>query len=118
MAVLHDTEGEAVMIPWQEQATLIRFAGRTRGAEADREIVFEAPLYRVVAKVAGMLDSERRGLSISLPDRQVRPFTFDEYSLAALIADPLRPHGPTCFSRPDGRLMKKARERVITRRSY
>jgi hypothetical protein len=114
---MHDTEGEAVKIPWQDQATLIRFAGRTSVAEADREIVFEAPLYRVVAKVAGMPEIERRGLSISLPDRQVRPFTFDEYSLAALIADPLRPRGPAS-SRPDGRLMKKARERVITRRSY
>jgi hypothetical protein len=106
------------MIPWQEQATLIRFAGRTSGAEADREIVLEAPLYRVVAKVAAMKETERRGLSISLPDRQVRPFTFDEYSIAALIADPLRPWEAASSSRPGGQLMKKARERVITRRSY
>jgi hypothetical protein len=82
------------MIPWNDEATLIRLAGRTSGAVADREIVLEAPLYRVVAKVAGMLEIERRGLSISLPDRQVRPFTFDEYALPALIADPLRPRVP------------------------
>ncbi|WP_156362099.1 hypothetical protein [Sphingomonas sp. Leaf208] len=78
-------------IPWNELATLIRIKGRTNEAEADREILFEGPLYRVIEKVAGTPVEARRGFSVSLPDRKVRPHTFDGHALLALIADLKRP---------------------------
>ncbi len=78
-------------IPWNELATLVRITDRSNGAEADRQILFEGPLYRVIAKVAGTPKEGRRGFSVSLPDRRVRPHTFDGHALLALIADPTRP---------------------------
>lgn len=78
-------------IPWNELATLIRITDRTNGAEAAREILFEGPLFRVVAKVAGTPKEARRGFSVSLPDRRVRPHTFDGHALSALVTDPTRP---------------------------
>ena len=78
-------------IPWDELATLIRIKDRTSGAEADREILYEGPLYSVVEKVAATPSEARRGFSVSLPDRRVRPHTFDGHALSALITDPKRP---------------------------
>ena len=78
-------------IPWNELATLIRIKDRTSEAEADREVLFEGPLYSVVAKVAATPSEARRGFSVSLPDRRIRPHTFDTHGLSALIADPKRP---------------------------
>jgi len=74
-------------VPWNELATLIRIKDRTGNTEADREILFEGPLYRVIEKVAGTPIEARRGYSVSLPDRRVRPHTFDGHALVALIAD-------------------------------
>lgn len=74
-------------IPWNELATLIRIKDRTSSAEADREILFEGPLYKVIEKVAATPIEARRGYSVSLPDRRVRPHTFDGHALGALIAD-------------------------------
>ena len=85
------TGGRAVIIPWNELATLIRIKDRISGAETEREILHEGPLYSVIAKVAATPKEARRGFSVSLPDRRVRPHTFDEYGLESLIADPSRP---------------------------
>ncbi|KQN33588.1 hypothetical protein ASE88_00720 [Sphingomonas sp. Leaf38] len=74
-------------IPWNELATLIRIKDRTSNAAADREILFEGPLYRVIEKVSDTPIEARRGYSVSLPDRRVRPHTFDEHALVAMIAD-------------------------------
>ena len=79
-------------IPWNELATLIRITDRSSGLEADRQILFEGTQYRVVAKVAGTPKEDRRGFSVSLPDRRVRPHTFDGHALLALIGDPTRPY--------------------------
>lgn len=78
-------------IPWNESATLTRSISRTETGEPTREILFEGPLHQVVNKIAGMSSDARKGFSISLPDRQVRPHTYDSHALRALIDDPLRP---------------------------
>lgn len=78
-------------IPWNELATLIRITERTSGSDADREILFEGPLHQVIARVAGTPAEARRGFSVSLPDRRVRPHTFDGHALLALVANPTRP---------------------------
>lgn len=77
--------------PWNESATVTRSVSRSGNEEATREILFEGPLHQVVDKIAGMSFEARKGFSISLPDRQVRPHTYDNHALKALIDDPLRP---------------------------
>ncbi|MCK8455294.1 hypothetical protein [Sphingomonas faeni] len=74
-------------IPWSELATLIRVTDRTSEIGASREILQEGPLHRVVETVAAMPRDARRGLSVSLPDRRVRPHTFDRHEIDALIMD-------------------------------
>lgn len=79
--------------PWNESATLTRAVSRPGTDEPTREILFEGPLHRVIDKIAGMSPDARTGFSISLPDRQVRPHTYDAHALRALIDDPFRPRG-------------------------
>ena len=77
--------------PWNENATVTRSVDRIGNEEATREILFEGPLHQVINKIAGMSSEARKSFSISLPDRQVRPHTYDTHALKALIDDPLRP---------------------------
>ncbi len=71
--------------PWKEQATLVRIVGTDRPDNQAGEILFEGPLLELARKVRAMPAIQRRGLRMSLPDRHVRPHTFQDESLAALI---------------------------------
>jgi hypothetical protein len=70
-------------IPWGDSATLTRRAA-AGGSEAPA-ILFEGTLRAIVQKVALMTSSQRKGLRVALPDRHVRPYSFDGVSLAALV---------------------------------
>jgi hypothetical protein len=70
-------------IPWKESATLSRRVSGRDGTNT--EIVMEGPLTAVVRAVDAMPADDRRGLRIALPDRRVRPFLFEDASLAALL---------------------------------
>ena len=68
--------------------------GRNIGADASsakrrrrNELLFEGSLLLMAQKVRAMKPIDRRHLKISLPDRIVRPHTFKDDSLAALIDD-------------------------------
>lgn len=71
--------------PWNEQATLVRMASAGLADDQSCEILFESTLLALAIKVRDMKTTDRRGLRLSLPDRQVRPHTFQGESLAALI---------------------------------
>lgn len=71
-------------IPWKEHATLVRVAGADQ-TDGQSEILFEGPLFSLVQKVQQMKPIARRGLRLSMPDRQVRPFGFQDEALTALI---------------------------------
>lgn len=49
------------------------------------EILFESSLLALAIKVRDMKSSDRRGLRLSLPNRQVRPHTFQGDTLTALL---------------------------------
>lgn len=73
-------------VPWNEQATLIRMAGKSHtGLDEEAEVLFEGPLLDMVKRVKAMIRSERRRLRISMPDRRVRPHTFQDAGIDALI---------------------------------
>jgi hypothetical protein len=55
------------------------------GDDQASEVLFEGSLRDMVAKVRGMKALDRRGLRISLPDRRVRPYSFKDEDLTALI---------------------------------
>lgn len=71
--------------PWKEQATLVRLLNVNRADDQTGDILFEGPLLALARTVREMPAVERRGLRISLPDRHVRPHTFQDDSLSALI---------------------------------
>lgn len=71
--------------PWKEQATLVRLLNVNRADDQTGDILFEGPLLALARRVREMPAVERRGLRISLPDRHVRPHTFQDDSLSALI---------------------------------
>ena len=71
--------------PWNEQATLVRMASTALADDQSCEILFESSLLALAIKVRDMKSSDRRGLRLSLPDRQVRPHTFQGEALTALI---------------------------------
>ena len=71
--------------PWKEQATLVRILGLDTSDDQASEILFEGPLLVVAKKVRAMSAGERRGLRLSLPDRHVRPHTFKDETLTALV---------------------------------
>lgn len=72
-------------LPWNEQATLIRLSATDGIGDHGFEILFEGPLLQLAKRVRAMPALERRGLKISLPDRHVRPHTFQNEALTALI---------------------------------
>jgi len=71
--------------PWKEQATLVRFIKTESADDQAGEILSEGSLLSLAKKVRSMKAIERRGLRMSLPDRHVRPHTFQDGSLLALI---------------------------------
>lgn len=71
--------------PWKENATLVRTAAAGWGDDQSSEILFEGPLLALAKKVQAMKPIDRRGLRLSLPDRHVRPHTFQDDALAALV---------------------------------
>lgn len=73
-------------VPWNEQATIVRMAGKSHaGVDEDVEVLFEGPLRDMVKRAKAMTRSERRRLRISLPDRRVRPHSFQDDAIEALI---------------------------------
>jgi hypothetical protein len=72
--------------PWTEAATLVRMPAEQKDDEAN-ELLFEGSLLSMAKRVRAMRPIERRRLKISLPDRIVRPHTFKDDSLTALIDD-------------------------------
>lgn len=71
--------------PWNENATLVRTAAAGKPDDQSSEILFEGPLLALAKKVQAMKPTDRRGLRLSLPDRPVRPHTFQDGALVALI---------------------------------
>jgi hypothetical protein len=84
--IVNEAGGQPLIdYPWKEQATLVRvFDGGKSGGQTN-EILFEGPLLALAEKVRAMPAVERRGLRMSLPDRHVRPYTFQDAALSALI---------------------------------
>ncbi|WP_380784805.1 hypothetical protein [Sphingomonas sp. R86521] len=74
-------------IPWNEEATLVRMSRVDAAGDPSGEILFEGSLLTIALRVRAMKPAERRGLRLSLPNRKVRPHTFQDGSLAALIED-------------------------------
>jgi hypothetical protein len=72
--------------PWAEAATLVRMPAAQSNDEAS-ELLFEGTLLAMAHKVRAMKSIERRHLKISLPNRLVRPHTFKDDALTALIDD-------------------------------
>lgn len=73
-------------IPWNEHATMIRMAGKSHtGIDEEVEVLFEGPLRDMVKRVKAMTRSERKRLRISMPDRRVRPHSFQDAAIDALI---------------------------------
>ena len=71
--------------PWKENATLVRIGSVNQVGDQSSEILFEGTLLALAKKVHAMKPLDRRGLRLSLPDRHVRPHTFQDEALAALI---------------------------------
>jgi hypothetical protein len=71
--------------PWNERATLVRLTKADRAEDEAHVILLEGPLLALAKKVRAMKVVERRGLRMSLPDRHVRPHTFQDEALTALI---------------------------------
>jgi hypothetical protein len=72
-------------LPWNEEATLVRLLKFDFADDQSSEILFEGPLIVVARKVREMKVVDRRGLRLSLPNRQVRPHTFQDDALSALV---------------------------------
>jgi hypothetical protein len=71
--------------PRKESATLVRTAAAGQADDQSCEILFEGPLLDLAKKVQAMKPLDRRGLRLSLPDRHVRPHTFQDDALSALV---------------------------------
>jgi len=71
--------------PWNENATLVRTVGAGQPDDQSTAILFEGPLLALAMKVRAMKPGDRRGLRLSLPDRHVRPRTFQDDALTALV---------------------------------
>ena len=71
--------------PWGEEAVVIRQA-TTAG---DREQVHAGPLWQVVEWVRDHPDRER--LTIWLPERRVKPVSFDDAAIRELLLSKDRP---------------------------
>jgi hypothetical protein len=71
---------------WTEAATLVRMPSAQNDDEAS-ELLFEGTLFAMAHKVRAMKPIERRHLKVSFPNRLVRPHTFKDDSLTALIDD-------------------------------
>jgi hypothetical protein len=71
--------------PWKEQATLVRMAGVEQVDDQSCEILFEGSLLAMATRVRDMKPAQRKRLRLSIPDRQVRPHTFQGDALTALI---------------------------------
>lgn len=78
-------------LPWKEQATLVRMASPEQVDDQTCEVLFEGPLLAMARKVREMKPIDRRRLRLSLPDRLIRPHTFQGDALAALIERIPRP---------------------------
>ena len=71
--------------PWKENATLVRMAAAGQTDDQSTELLLEGSLLSLAKKVQAMKPFDRRGLRLSLPDRHVRPHTFQDDALAALV---------------------------------
>ncbi len=85
--------------PWNEQATLVRLSRADRAVDEASVILLEGPLLALAKKVRAMKAVERQGLRMSLPDRHVRPHTFQDEALTALI-ESIPPGGADQQTRP------------------
>lgn len=74
-------------IPWRDRATLVRLGIRS---DDTAEILFEGTLAQMVRRVSLKSSAERSRLRISLPDRRVRPFSFEGAALTTLIEQEIR----------------------------
>ncbi|SFN72310.1 hypothetical protein SAMN05428984_0392 [Sphingomonas sp. OK281] len=72
-------------LPWKEQATLVRMPTADQADDQSSTILFEGSLFALAVRLRDMKASERRGLRLSLPDRHVRPHSFQGETLADLI---------------------------------
>jgi hypothetical protein len=72
-------------LPWKELATLVRMPNAEQTDDQSSEILFEGSLFALAVRVRDMRASDRRGLRLSLPDRRVRPHSFQGEALTALI---------------------------------
>ncbi len=71
--------------PWKENATLVRTPASGQADDQSSEILFEGPLLELAKRVQSMKPVDRRGLRLSLPDRHVRPHTFQDGALSVLV---------------------------------
>lgn len=71
--------------PWKDQATLVRITPGQSFDGYSGEILFEGTLLAMTRKVRDMKRDQRKGLRISLPDRHVRPNSFQDEALSSLI---------------------------------
>ena len=71
--------------PWKEEAILVRLLKVEFADDQSSEILFEGPLLMIARKVRDMKIVDRRGLRLSLPNRQVRPHKFQDEALSALV---------------------------------
>lgn len=71
--------------PWKENATLVRMAAAGQADDPLSELLFKGPLLTLALRVRAMKPLNRRGLRLSLPDRHVRPYTFQADALAELV---------------------------------
>jgi hypothetical protein len=63
----------------------VRTSAAGQADDQSSEILFEGPLLELAKRVQSMKPLDRRGLRLSLPDRHVRPHTFQDEALSALV---------------------------------
>jgi hypothetical protein len=62
--------------PWTEQATLVRLTAASETDDQNSEVLFEGPLLALARRVRQMKPQDLQRLRLSLPDRTIRPYTF------------------------------------------
>ncbi|HXH15410.1 MAG TPA: hypothetical protein VNJ10_04700 [Sphingomonas sp.] len=71
--------------PWKENGTLVRQISASASGDESGEILFEGTLLAMVRKVRAIDRNDRKGLRISMPDRHVRPYSFQGEALSSLV---------------------------------
>jgi hypothetical protein len=81
-------------VPWFDQAVVVETLPRKGTDMIDRKIVVEGPLWKILSDIQGVRRRDRGRYSVSLPDRQARPFAYAGIELEGLIVHPARPRAP------------------------